>query len=51
MASVSIVHGKGTGALREAVAELLSDHPHVAGFRLGDQNEGGSGVTVVELGD
>jgi DNA mismatch repair protein MutS2 len=47
--SVSIVHGKGTGALRDAVAELLSDHPHVASFRLGDQDEGGLGVTVVEL--
>jgi DNA mismatch repair protein MutS2 len=47
--SVFIVHGKGTGALRDAVAELLSDHPHVAGFRSGKRNEGGLGVTVVEL--
>ncbi|MBD3184329.1 endonuclease MutS2 [Candidatus Poribacteria bacterium] len=47
--SVSIVHGKGTGALRQAVTELLSDHPHVSNFRLGNTNEGGSGVTVVEL--
>jgi len=47
--SVSIVHGKGTGALRDAVTELLSDHPHVASFRLGIESEGGSGVTVVEL--
>lgn len=47
--SVSIVHGKGTGALRSAITELLSDHPHVASFRLGEDNEGGLGVTVVEL--
>jgi DNA mismatch repair protein MutS2 len=47
--SVSIVHGKGTGALRDAVTKLLSDHPHVASFRLGNQNEGGLGVTLVEL--
>ena len=47
--SISIVHGKGTGALRDAVTELLTDHPHVATFRLGDRNEGGLGVTVVEL--
>ena len=47
--SVSIVHGKGTGALRDAVAKLLTDHPHVANFRLGNQSEGGLGVTVVEL--
>jgi DNA mismatch repair protein MutS2 len=47
--SVSIVHGKGTGALRDTVAGLLSEHPHVANFRLGKDGEGGSGVTVVAL--
>ena len=47
--SVSIVHGKGTGALREVVTDLLNDHPHVANFRLGTESEGGMGVTVVEL--
>ena len=47
--SVSIVHGKGTGALRTAVAELLKDHPLVADFRLGKLDEGGSGVTIVDL--
>ena len=47
--SVSIVHGKGTGVLREIVTDLLSDHPHVANFRMGNENEGGQGVTVVEL--
>jgi DNA mismatch repair protein MutS2 len=49
--SVSIIHGKGTGVLREVVTDLLSEHPHVASFRFGDQNEGGLGVTVVELKD
>ncbi|MFC1717844.1 Smr/MutS family protein [Candidatus Poribacteria bacterium] len=49
MESVSIVHGRGTGALRDAITDLLSDHPHVASFRLGEENEGGLGVTVVEL--
>lgn len=47
--SVSIVHGKGTGQLRKAVAHYLSDHPNVQSFRLGYWNEGDSGVTVVEL--
>ena len=49
LGSVSIVHGKGTGVLREAITEFLSDHPHVESFRLGEQNEGGAGVTVVEI--
>jgi len=49
LGSVSIVHGKGTGVLREVITEFLSDHPHVESFRLGEQNEGGAGVTVVEI--
>jgi len=44
-----IVHGKGTGALRDAVREALADHPLVASFRPGELNEGGEGVTVVTL--
>jgi len=48
---VSIVHGKGTGALRAVVTDLLSDHPHVASFRPGEENEGGLGVTMVELAE
>jgi DNA mismatch repair protein MutS2 len=44
-----IVHGKGTGVLRRAVQEMLARHPDVAEFRLGEHNEGGSGVTVVKL--
>ena len=46
---VSIIHGKGTGALRKGVTGLLKIHPSVKSFRLGGQSEGGSGVTIVEL--
>jgi len=46
-----IIHGKGTGALRKKVTEYLSRHPRVRAFRLGEWNEGGTGATVVELGD
>jgi DNA mismatch repair protein MutS2 len=42
-----VVHGKGTGALRQAVRELLRNHPLVKSFREGEAAEGGSGVTVV----
>lgn len=44
-----VVHGKGTGALRQRVRELLSDDGRIRGFREGGPGEGGSGVTVVEL--
>ena len=46
---VTIIHGKGTGALRRAVHDFLSRHPHVRTFRLGERGEGESGATVVEL--
>ncbi|SFR13825.1 endonuclease MutS2 [Desulfoscipio geothermicus] len=46
---VTLVHGKGTGALRAAVQQMLKNHRRVKTFRLGEQGEGGSGVTVVEL--
>jgi DNA mismatch repair protein MutS2 len=46
---VDVIHGKGTGALRKKVADFLSSHPRVKGFRLGEWNEGGTGATVVEL--
>ncbi|HEU4747700.1 MAG TPA: Smr/MutS family protein, partial [Gemmatimonadaceae bacterium] len=48
--SLRIIHGKGTGALRERVAEMLRKESRVTGFRLGAWNEGGAGVTVAELG-
>ena len=47
--AVRIIHGKGTGALRDRVAELLRKDTRVRSFRLGAWNEGGAGVTVVEL--
>jgi DNA mismatch repair protein MutS2 len=47
--SVRVVHGKGTGALRRAVHDLLAGHPLVESFRSGEPYEGGSGATVVEL--
>ncbi|TMJ11747.1 MAG: endonuclease MutS2, partial [Bacillati bacterium ANGP1] len=46
---VTVIHGKGTGALRQAVAAHLSRHPEVAAFRLGAESEGGSGATIVDL--
>ncbi len=42
-----IIHGKGTGALRSRVTELLEQDKRVAEFRLGGPGEGGTGVTVV----
>lgn len=49
MNKVRIVHGHGTGALRRAIAALLSGHPHVARFLVAPPNEGGAGATIVEL--
>lgn len=44
---VSIIHGKGTGALRQGVQEYLKNHRSVKSIRFGESGEGGSGVTVV----
>ena len=46
---VRIIHGKGTGALRQAVRDELRNHPLVGDFRAGEANEGGEGVTVAKL--
>ncbi|HYV96189.1 MAG TPA: Smr/MutS family protein [Gemmatimonadaceae bacterium] len=47
--TLRIIHGKGTGVLRERVADMLGKDVRVKSFRLGAWNEGGAGVTVVEL--
>ncbi len=44
-----IIHGKGTGMLRETVRRVLGKHPLVKSFRAGDKWEGGEGVTIVEF--
>ncbi len=46
---VTVIHGKGTGALRAAVHQHLRGHRQVKGFRLGTYGEGETGVTIVEL--
>ncbi len=46
---VQIVHGKGTGALRQAIRDLLRNHPLVTLYRHGDEGEGGEGVTVAYI--
>ncbi|MFP3869477.1 MAG: endonuclease MutS2 [Syntrophobacteria bacterium] len=50
-AELHVVHGHGSGRLRQAVQEFLTDHAAVKGFHPEMQNRGGSGVTVVELKD
>ncbi|HNE04204.1 MAG TPA: endonuclease MutS2 [Anaerolineales bacterium] len=46
---VRIIHGKGTGKLRQAVRETLKGHTYVKSFEEGASNEGGEGVTVAKL--
>lgn len=49
LTSVRIIHGDGTGALREAIRVLLSKHPLVASFSAAPRNKGGNGATLVDL--
>jgi DNA mismatch repair protein MutS2 len=48
---IRVIHGFGEGKLRKAIAGFLKGHPHVASYRVGGANEGGGGVTIVELRD
>ena len=44
-----IVHGKGTGKLKNGIHQFLKNHPHVSSYRMGTYGEGEMGVTVVEV--
>jgi DNA mismatch repair protein MutS2 len=46
---VRIIHGKGTGALRKAIRDVLHGHPLVSRYERGNEKEGGDGVTVINL--
>lgn len=46
---VTIIHGKGTGILRNSINEMLKRNSHVKSYRLGEYGEGGTGVTVAQL--
>ena len=48
-AEVRIVHGIGSGALKKAIHEYLSDSPYCAGFHQAEPHRGGAGATVVQL--
>lgn len=49
LGQVYLIHGKGTGVLRTGMQEYLRRHKHVKSYRMGNYNEGGAGVTIVEL--
>jgi DNA mismatch repair protein MutS2 len=46
---VKVIHGKGTGKLRQVVRKQLARHPLVKSYRPGEYGEGGAGVTIVKL--
>ncbi len=49
LSPVEIIHGHGTGQLRQAVRSYLDDSPYVAKYRQGEDSEGGNGVTIVDI--
>ncbi|MCX4275597.1 MAG: endonuclease MutS2 [Candidatus Gastranaerophilales bacterium] len=46
---ITVIHGHGTGALKSAVRSYLGDSPYVAKYRAGEQNEGGDGISIVDI--
>ena len=46
---VYIIHGHGTGALKQSVRDFLKTSPYVAKFRPGEDSEGGDGVSVIDI--
>ncbi|MFA9398091.1 MAG: endonuclease MutS2 [Clostridiaceae bacterium] len=49
LGEVILIHGKGTGKLRESINKMLKNHKHIKNYRIGEYGEGGSGVTVAIL--
>lgn len=49
LTEVTIIHGMGTGVLKESLWTMFRHHPHVRKYRLGEYGEGGKGVTVITL--
>jgi DNA mismatch repair protein MutS2 len=49
LSRVRIIHGIGTGTVRQIVREVLASHPLVTSFQPGEQGEGGDGVTIVGM--
>ena len=47
--TISVIHGKGTGALRAGIHKYLKNNKFVKSYRLGSYGEGDSGVTIIEL--
>jgi DNA mismatch repair protein MutS2 len=46
---VTVIHGHGTGALRDAVRDRAAGHPLVKATRAGERGEGGDGATIIQL--
>ncbi|MBP5581720.1 MAG: Smr/MutS family protein, partial [Ruminococcus sp.] len=49
ISTITIIHGKGTGLLRQAVQNRLKHHPSIKSYRLGLFGEGEDGVTIAEV--